>query len=319
MPESKDDISIGPRPFWSGSIAFGLVSIPVRLYTANRGGGMSLRMIDHDGTPLARRYFCSKENRMLSRDDLVRGYEIERQKFIEIDEEELEALEPEKSREIDLRRFVPVEDVEPMFFQRAYFLIPEEGALKAYRLLAYSMEKLARAGVATVVMRGREYLVAIIAEGGVLRAETLRFADELRSPDDIGLPPLPKTKSSLQKQARDALQSLSVETLGKDQLKDTYTQKLRKLIDRKLAAGEDVVEGADEEEPEKAEVIDLMQVLKERLEASSSRASENEEDDTAIDELTKKELYEKAKKLKIPGRSKMSRQALVKAVQKRES
>jgi DNA end-binding protein Ku len=280
---------------------------------------MSLRMIDHDGTPLARRYFCSKENRMLSRDDLVRGYEIERQKFIEIDEEELEALEPEKSREIDLRRFVPVEDVEPMFFQRAYFLIPEEGALKAYRLLAYSMEKLARAGVATVVMRGREYLVAIIAEGGVLRAETLRFADELRSPDDIGLPPLPKTKSSLQKQARDALQSLSVETLGKDQLKDTYTQKLRKLIDRKLAAGEDVVEGADEEEPEKAEVIDLMQVLKERLEASSSRASENEEDDTAIDELTKKELYEKAKKLKIPGRSKMSRQALVKAVQKRES
>lgn len=319
MPEGKEDINIGPRPFWSGSIAFGLVSIPVRLYTANRGGGISLRMTDHDGTPLARRYFCSKENRMLSREDLVRGYEIERQKFIEIDEEELEALEPEKSREIDLRRFVPVEDVEPMFFQRAYFLIPEEGAVKAYRLLAYSMEKLARAGVATVVMRGREYLVAIIAEGGVLRAETLRFVDELRTPDDVGLPSLPDIKASLEKQARDAVDSLSVEKLNKDKLTDTYTQKLRKLIDRKLASGEDVVQGADEEEPEQAEVIDLMQVLKERLEASSSRAGEKEESDTAIDELSKKELYEQAKKLKVPGRSKMSRQALLKAVQKRGS
>lgn len=317
MPQDKDkEAQMGPRPFWSGTIAFGLVSIPVRLFTANRGAGVSLRMLDSDGTPLSRRYFCSKENIVLSHDDLVRGYEIEPGKFIEIEDEELEALVPDKSREIDLRRFVPVSDINPMYFERAYFLIPDEGALKAYRLLAYSMDNLARAGVATVVMRGKEYLVAIIAEGGILRAETLRFADELRSPEDIGLPSVEVSQSADTHLAK-IIQQLSVEKLNKKQLMDEYSQKLKALVEKKLESGDDIVYEAGEEEPEPegAEVIDLMQVLKERLEGRDS-TSEDKANNGSVDEsMTKKELYERAQELDIQGRSDMSKRELLEALQ----
>lgn len=320
MPDDHDkDAQMGPRPFWSGTIAFGLVSIPVRLFTANRGAGVSLRMLDSDGTPLARRYFCSKENVVLSRDDLVRGYEVEQGKFIEIEEEELEALAPDKSREIDLRRFVPVRDIDPMFFERAYFLMPDEGALKAYRLLAYSMEKMARAGVATVVMRGKEYLVAIIAEGGILRAETLRFADELRTPEDIGLPVVEASQST-DSHLEKIMQDLSVKKLDKKQLTDEYSQKLQALVDKKLASGEDIVfeaEGAAEAESEGAEVIDLMQVLKERMESGDSSSKDKAPDASVDKNMTKKELYERAQELEIPRRSNMSKQELLAALQNR--
>jgi DNA end-binding protein Ku len=169
-----------PRSFWSGTIAFGLVSIPVSLFVANRRGGIPLRMVDADGTPLSRRYFCSKDEEPLDRNAIVRGYEVEPGHFITVTDEELAALAPEKSREIDLKRFVPLRQIDPIYFERAYFLAPERGATKAYRLLARAMEDAGRAGIATFVMRDKEYLVAIIGEGGLLRAELLRFRDDPR-------------------------------------------------------------------------------------------------------------------------------------------
>ena len=195
MPEAghkKKHDTQRPRSFWSGTIAFGLVSIPVSLYVASRSGGISLRMVDEDGTPLRRRYFCSKDGEPLEADDIVRGYEVEKDRFVIVKDEELEALAPEKSREIDLKRFVPLAQIDPIWFERGYFLAPDKGAMKAYRLLANTMEQEGRAGIATFVMRGKEYLVAIIGQQGLLRAETLRFHDELRTPDDVGLPTLDK-------------------------------------------------------------------------------------------------------------------------------
>src|SRR5207248_7073669 len=109
-----------------------------------------------------------------------------------VTDEELERLAPEKSRDIDLRRFVEAEAIPPMYFERSYFLVPAGGSAKAYRLLAATMEETHRAGIATFVMRGKEYLVAILSENGILRAETLRFSDEIRSPEDVGLPEAPK-------------------------------------------------------------------------------------------------------------------------------
>lgn len=114
----------------------------------------------------------------------MRGYEVEKDRFILVDDEELVALAPEKSQEIDLKRFVELSEIDPVYFERAYFLAPDRDAVKAYRLLARTMEEAGRAGIATFVMRGKEYLVAIIAEQGFLRAETLRFHDELRIPGD---------------------------------------------------------------------------------------------------------------------------------------
>lgn len=257
------------RPFWSGTIAFGLVSLPVSMFTANRSSQIRLRMLDEDGTPLARRYFCSKEKKILTRDELVRGYEIEKGKYIEVSDDELDALEPEKSREIDLRRFVPLDTLDPMFFERAYFLIPDEGAIKAYRLLAHTMQETSRAGVATVVMRGKEYLVAILAEDGILRAETMRFSDELRSPSDMGLAEPEKVDSKLVKSLSSQIKKLSEKDISRKELADTASQRMMKLIKRKLKSGKDVIQDAGEQSEDQSEeednVIDLMEVLKKRL------------------------------------------------------
>lgn len=277
MPEERDyedEDSGGARSFWSGSVAFGLVSLPVSLYTANRTSRVSLRMLDEDGTPLARRYFCSEEEIPLSRDDLVRGYEVERGKFIEVEDDELESLMPEKSREIDLRRFVPLADVDPIYFERAYFLVPSEGAIKAYRLLAHSMESLGRAGIATVIMRGKEYLVAIIAEKGILRAETLRFYDELRSPDDVGLPAVDKVSAADVSAIQKEIDSLATDQLDRAELTDEPSRRLLELIDNKLESDQDVLHAPEVPEPETAEVIDLMQILKQSLQAKASPDAE---------------------------------------------
>ena len=260
------------RAFWSGTIAFGLVSLPVHLFTTSRSSRTPLRMLSSDSTPLRRRYFCSKEQKILQPDELIRGYEVEPEKFVEVSDDELTALQPEKSREIDLRRFVPLDQLDPALYERGYFLIPNEGAVKAYRLLARTMESAERAGIATVVMRGKEYLIAIIAKDGILRAETLRFLDELRQPEDIGLPELEKTKPNALKTYTAAIKKLSRKTWRKVDQDDTSAAQLMALIERKLKAGDDVivasesaVETQDEESEDAANVIDLMEVLKQRL------------------------------------------------------
>ena len=179
MPPSEDEVEIeasGIRSFWTGTITFGLVTIPVALYSATRARGTALRMVAPDQAPVQRRYVCSKDETPLDADDIVRGYEIEKGKYVLVTDDELEAIEPRKSREIDLRLFVDRDSIDPVYFDRGYFLVPSGGTTKAYRLLAEVMEKKQYAGIATFVMRAKEYLVAIIAENGILRAETLRFA-----------------------------------------------------------------------------------------------------------------------------------------------
>src|SRR5258707_1340783 len=187
VPDQK-----GARPFWSGTLTFGLVSVPVDLYPGNRTNRAPLRMLGPEDEPLARRYYSEKTGKDLDADDMVRGYEIDKDKFVVVTDEELERLAPEQSRDIDLRTFVELESVPPMYFDRSYFLVPSEGSEKAYRLLVDTMKASDLAGIATFVMRGKEYLVAIFPENGILRAETMRFPDEFRSAKEVGLPE-PKT------------------------------------------------------------------------------------------------------------------------------
>lgn len=302
------------RSFWSGIITFGLVSVPVNLFAAYRSGRPSLRMVDEDGTPLDRRYYCPAHEKELSRDEIVRGYEVEEGRFVVVRDEELEALEPEKSREIDLRRFVPRSELDPIFFQRAYYLTPSTEATKPYRLLARVMEDAGRAGIATFVMRGREYLVAILADNGILRAETLRFQDELRSARDVGLPDPQEPEKSEVDALRDAVDARAEKELDLARLRDTWSEKLRDLARAKMEEGEDVVERPEEEEGAgegDGEVIDIMQVLKRNLrgERSSDGASADE-----LRKKTKDELYDRAQALDIRGRSKMTKSELVEAI-----
>ena len=264
--EESEDFAPGLRSFWSGTITFGLVSVPVALYPATRSRGVSLKMVDDEGTPLRRRYICSKEEEPLEYDDLVRGYEVESGKVVVIEDEELEALEPRKSRDIDLQTFVPVEDIDPVYFERPYFLVPGAGTNKAYRLLAEVMEKKGRAGIATFVMRDKEYVVAIIAEKGILRAETLRFEDEIRKPSDVGLPkPARPAPAAVKKFERDITAHAGKVNLR--EFLDPYAARLEKMVEAKKKKGADVVKApvAASSDEEGAEVIDLLAVLSKSL------------------------------------------------------
>jgi len=262
--------------FWSGTITFGLVSIQVDLYSAHRPKPASLRMVDRQGTALHRRYFCPLDHKPVGMDEIVRGYEIAEGRFIVVGDEELEALEPEKSREIDLHSFVDINELDPVYFQHAYFLVPAGNVNKAYRLLAEIMERSGRAGIATFVLKDREHVVAILAEGGILRAETLLFADEIRSPEAVSLPAMGKAPATKVKQLQQEMKKLFHKEFDPDLLRDHYAHRLLDLVQLKLGAGEDVVEKpAEPEETEGAKIIDLMEIIKQRFKQSPTSSRRN--------------------------------------------
>ncbi len=319
--------AIRSRAFWSGTITFGLVSVPVALFSANRSNRVSLRMLAPDGTPLERRYFCSKEDKEISWNEIIRGYEMEDGSYVPVTDEELEAVEPEKSRDIDLREFVPRDSIDPLLFRRAYFLVPGGESVKAYRLLVDAMESTERAGIATFVMRGKEYLIAIIAEKGLLRAETLRFEDEVRDISDLD-PDAGKAKSAEVKKFRSAITKLTRKSLDLDALEDDHADRLIELAKKKQKKGEGVVASKappaeDADEDEGGEVIDLVAALRKSLgreavraspKKAGTRKSSKREGGSSLSKLTKDELYEKAQKKDIPGRSSMTKDELIKAL-----
>jgi DNA end-binding protein Ku len=255
----------GPRPFWSGTLTFGLVSVPVNLFPANRSNRAPLRMLSPEGEPLSRKYYSEKTERDLDADQMVRGYEIDKGKYVVVTDEELDRLAPEKSRDIDLKSFVSEESIPPVHFDRGYFLTPASGSEKAYKLLAETMEKGGKAGLATFVMRGKEYLVAIFAEHGILRAETMRFPDELRSPEDVGLPKKkPRVPATTVHKFEKLIITRSKKQLSPARLKDEQTERLLKLVKKKSAKRSNVVE-VETEKRDEGKVIDLMAVLKKSL------------------------------------------------------
>ena len=313
------------KPFWSGVVTFGLVSVPVSLFPANRGTTLRLRMVDAQGSFLERRFFGADDDDALDAEDLVRGYELEKDRFVTIEDDELEALDPEKSREIDLAEFVDLHALSPLYFERAYFLVPDGGTTKAYRLLAETLAQEERVGIATFVMRGKEYLCTIIAERGILRAETLRFADEVRSPEQIGLPPRASADAAAVAQFAKAIKALKATTLDRAELEDRRSARIVKLAKKKLRSGADVVRAeADAEEVEESStnVIDLMEVLRERLQGklrarAAPARSAGKRTGVPEDELESKgkaELYEMAQSMDVPGRSSMSKAELIDAL-----
>lgn len=316
------------RAFWSGTITFGLVSIPVDFYAAARARHTSMKMVDAQGHPLGRRYTSADSGKPLDDTEIVRGYETDSGKAVVITEAEFESAAPETSRDIDLLRFVPLQQVPPACFVRPYFLAPTPRAGKAYSLLAQTMERTGKAGIGRLVMRGHEYLVAIIAEHGALRAETLRYVDGLRTPESIGLPaPSRVTKKTVEEFTHE-IDSALEKRLDLHELEDRDAEALEQLARRKLKAHEDVVtlaKGAEDEEAEEggAQIIDLVQLLRNSLggqvkatptaEAAPERARHrNEEGELAS--MTREQLYHLATELGIAGRSKMDKDALVKAV-----
>lgn len=312
MAEAQEEVQA--RSFWSGTITFGLVSIPVELFPAHRSQGVSLRMVSEDGTPLARRYFCPKEQRELDWEEIVRGYEIDDDKYVVVTDDELEQLAPEKTRDIDLRRFVDASEIDPIYFERAYYLTPGGNSTKAYRLLAETMERTNRAGIATFVMRGKEYLVAILAENGIMRAETLRFVDEVRSAGDVGLPEPEKPKAATVKKIEKAIAKLVEKDLDEDELTDRSAERLLDLAAKKEKAGEDVVEARGQAVEPTEGVIDLMEVLKRSLQgnAASGSGSTTSKKTTAKKTTSKKTTSKKTAAKKTAAKKKAAKKKAAK-------
>jgi DNA end-binding protein Ku len=254
------------RPLWSGTITFGLVSVPVEMYPANRSDRAPLRMLSSDGVPLSRRYYSQESGKDLDDEQMIRGYEIEKGKYVEVTDEELEKLAPEKSRDIDLRRFVDEQAIPPIYFERGYYLTPGGETEKAYRLLAKIMEDSERIGIGTFVMRGKEYLVAITSENGILRAQTLRFANEIRSPAEIGLPKKEKVQKSAVTKFEKLIEKQSEKQLSTRELRDEQTERLLKLVKSKKSHHKDVFE-TEEKSSDDGKVVDIMDVLKKSLTA----------------------------------------------------
>lgn len=263
MPEEVDE-QPGVKSFWSGTISFGLVSIPVDLFPANRSSHVALRTLAADGTPLRRRYFSSQTDRELAPRAMVRGYETEKGRYVVVTDEELDKLAPDKSRDIDLRRFVNADQIPPIYFERGYFMAPAAEATKAYQLLAKIIEKTHRAGLATFVMRGKEYLIAIVSENGILRAETMRFKDEIRTPADIGLPEKREVPAELTRRFERIIKEDSKPELSPDELHDETSAALLKIVKGKETQKKDVIV-SEEAEAGGETAPDLLQVLKQSL------------------------------------------------------
>ncbi len=322
--DRPEDGSGGVQAFWSGTITFGLVSVPVDFYAGLRGGSAPLRMIGPRGTPLSRRYFCPKENRELEPDEIVRGYSLDGGGFVVIEDEDIEAAEPERTRDIELQRFVKVEEIPRFYLDRPFFLAPAGSSTRAYRLLAEIMERTGRAGIATFVMRGRSYMVAILASQGILEAETLRFTGELRVPEEIGLPePAEVPRKQVAAFARAIREHAGRFDPGA--LEDRDSRALEKLAAGKLKRKRDVIEVEREERaPEESKVIDLMEVLRERLQGGASKTrggapkgngGNGRRSREGLHHRSKADLYDRAKELDIAGRSRMSKEELIEAIE----
>lgn len=273
MRPENDENSGGAtvRPLWSGTITFGLVSIPVDLLAAVRPRQTAMKLIDKDGNALGRQYHCSKDGKKLDNEDLVRGYQTDDGKMVVITDEEFESVAPEMSADINLINFVPLSQIPSVYFQKPHYLAPSGKSSKAYNLLVATMERTGRVGIGNFVMRGHEYLVAIVPDNGVLRADTLRYADELRSPESIGLPKKTKPPAPLLKEFTSLIAELKRNELSTKELEDIDADKLQALVKAKQKDDDNVVHQTDMEtdEPESSEggaqIIDLMALLRRSL------------------------------------------------------
>jgi DNA end-binding protein Ku len=234
-----------------------------------------MKLVDKSGHALGREYHCAKEDKTLGNDELVRGYETDDGKMVVITDEEFESVAPEMSGDIELRGFVPLEQIPPMYFQKPYFLAPSGKSAKAYTLLAATMEETGRVAIGSFVMRDHEYLVAIVADNGVLRADTLRYADEIRTPESIGLPKAKKVAANKLTQFSKAIDDLKRAGLDMSELEDRDARALRELAESKEKKDENVIHqrGLEAADPEatsgSAKIIDLMEVLRKSLSKSA--------------------------------------------------
>jgi DNA end-binding protein Ku len=258
-----------PRAIWSGAISFGLVNIPVKLYSAVSRKTVRFHQIDAESGQRIRQMRVNPDGEEVPYEQIVKGYEIGPDRYVTINPDELDSIAPEKSRTIDIEDFVDLEQIDPIFFDHPYYLAPDKGAAKAYKLLVDAMEESGKVAIARVVLRSKENLVAIRPRDGVLAMETMLFADEVIDPDsfdELADGAKGKTSERELKMAQQLIESLSAE-FEPDKYRDEYRERVLEMIERK-AQGETIKIEAPAEEPKK--VPDLMAALEASIAAAKS-------------------------------------------------
>ena len=257
-----------PRAIWSGNISFGLLNVPVKLYSAVSKKTVSFRELrEDDGSRIRHRRVAEEDGEEVPYDKIVKGYEITPDNYVIMSREELAEIDPEKTRAIEIKDFVDLDEIDPIYFDHPYYLGPDKGAERAYQLLVNAMEEQRKVAIARFVLRNKENLAAIRPMNGALTMATMRFHDEVVSPNDLD-DVLPEKEEKIEKReldmAKQLIESLSTD-FEPDRYEDEYRDKLLALIERK-AKGEEIV-SAPAEEPTPTKAPDLMAALEESLAA----------------------------------------------------
>lgn len=266
-----------PRAIWSGAISFGLVNVPIKLFTATSAKDVRFHQLhDKDGARINQKRVCSKDGEEVPIEHIVKGYEISRDKYVLITPEELDTLDPKASRTIDIQDFVDLDEIDPVYFESTYYMVPEKGATKAYALLLEAMRKSKKVAIARVVLRQKQHLVALRPVKNALSMETMLYADEVVSPETLeGLPENVEVTDRELAMAQQLIDSLATD-FKPEQYRDDYRERVLAMIDRK-AEGQEIV--AAEEEAEAPPVVDLMAALEASLAAAKVRREEEPAED----------------------------------------
>jgi DNA end-binding protein Ku len=258
------------RPIATATISFGLVSIPVRLFTTSESGSqISFNWLHGCGSRVKQQYWCPKDERVVQRDELVKGYEFAKGQYVKFTPEEIKALEEVGSETIDIAEFLPIERVDPLYFEKAYYVGPDKGGDKPYRLLAEAMRKTRRAAIATWAARGKQYLVLIRPFEDGLMLQQLRYAEEIKSFEEVerGKGEVKPAELNL---AVQLVEQISADEFHPEHYHDSVRTRVEAAIQRKVEGEEAItVESAA---PAQAQIIDLMEALKKSLEPGDDDA-----------------------------------------------
>ena len=271
------------RGLWKGAISFGLVNVPVELFSAQkRSAELDLTMLDkRDMAPVGYKRVNKSTGKEVPWEDVVKGYEYEDDKYVVLSPEDFRRANPEASKTVDIHAFVDADGIAPLYFETPYYLSPGKRGEKAYALLRDAMAKAGKAGIATVVIRTKAYLAALVPQGDALVLNTLRYHDELKTADELEIPEKLKGHKPSPKELDMALRLVDdmADDWKPESYRDTYHEDLLKRIEEKIKAGqtEEITEPEKEEKPSRgAEVVDLMALLKKSVEAGGRKGAAKE-------------------------------------------
>lgn len=286
-----------PRSLWTGAISFGLVNVPVRLHTAVRHQDIRFHQLHStDGVRIKQKRVCPADDQEVAYDEIVKGFEVSPGQYVVIDPAELEALDPEATHTIDIEDFVDLADIDPLYYDASYYVMPDERGAKPYRLLVQAMTEAKKVGIARVVMRTKGYLAALRPVEDLLVLSTMNYADEIAPVEELGEIPGAEQKVADRevKMAQALIESLSTK-FDPTNYTDEYRDQVLEMIDRKAEGEELVTQPVEGDKP--APVVDLMAALEASLKAaksnrekgSSKKASgESDEEDEAAPRKRKK-------------------------------